>query len=180
MNGRVLISEPFLPDPNFYRSVILITEHDEKGSMGYVLNQRTEYTVNTLVEGLDKLNSNAYHGGPVELDSLHYLHTYPRIKNSIKIQDGVYWGGNFGEICEGLMSGSLQQKNFRFFVGYSGWAVGQLQTELDEKSWMVGDLEAKYIFDHNIEDGDLWKHAIRKQGGINALLANAPSDPFLN
>ncbi|MDB4161296.1 YqgE/AlgH family protein [Bacteroidia bacterium] len=180
MNGRVLISEPFLPDPNFNRSVILITEHDEKGSMGYVLNQRTDYTVNTLVESLDKVNNTTYQGGPVELNSLHYLHTYPQIEGSIKVQDGVYWGGDFGEACDGLMSGSMQQENFRFFVGYSGWAAGQLQAELDEKAWMVGDLEAKYIFDQNIEDDALWKHAIREQGGTNALLANAPTDPFLN
>lgn len=180
MNGRVLIAEPFSTDPNFDRSVILITEHNEKGSIGYVLNQRTEYTVNTLVEGLDKVNHNAYQGGPVELDSLHYLHTYPQIVGSIKIQDGVYWGGNFRAVCNGLMYGSMQQENFRFFVGYSGWAAGQLQAELDENAWMVGDLETKYIFGQNIEDKELWKHAIREQGGTNSLLANAPTDPFLN
>jgi putative transcriptional regulator len=71
MNGRVLIAEPFSTDSNFDRSVILITEHNEKGSIGYVLNQRTEYAVNSLVAGLDKVNHNAYQGGPVDLDSLH-------------------------------------------------------------------------------------------------------------
>ncbi len=180
MKGRILISEPFLPDPTFSRSVILITEHASHGSIGYVLNQRTDYAVNMLVEGLDMIHHSAYQGGPVELKSLHYLHTYPEIEGSTKIMDGVYWSGDFGDVCQGLLTGSMQPENFKFFVGYSGWARGQLQAELDDKSWMVGELTAPYIFDHTIADEDLWKHAVRKQGGTNALLANAPTDPFLN
>ena len=180
MKGRVLISEPFLPDPNFRRSVILIAEHEEHGSLGYVLNQRTDFAVNMIVDGLDSVNRSAYQGGPVELDSLHYIHTYPHIEGSVKIANGIYWSGDFGDVCKGLLAGSMLQENFRFFVGYSGWAAGQLQAEIEDKSWMVGDLEAKYIFDQSIEDEELWKHAIRERGGTDALLANAPKDPFLN
>lgn len=180
MKGKVLISEPFLLDPNFSRSVILITEHEEHGTLGYVLNQRTDYAVNMLVEGLDTVNQSTYQGGPVELKSLHYLHTYPQIEGSTEVMAGVYWSGDFGDVCQGLLLGSMKQENFRFFVGYSGWGPGQLQEELNQKSWMVGTLESKFIFDQGIEDEELWKHAIREQGGSDALLANAPIDPFLN
>lgn len=180
MKGKVLISEPFLADPTFSRSVILITEHTDHGTLGYVLNQRTDYAVNMIVEGLDMVNLSAYQGGPVEMNSLHYLHTYPQIEGNVQVMDGVYWSGNFGDVCQGLLAGSMQQDNFRFFVGYSGWSPGQLQEELDQKSWMIGDLEPKYLFDHTIDDDELWKLAVRKQGGKDALMANAPTDPFLN
>lgn len=180
MKGKVLISEPFLPDPTFSRSVILITEHTDHGTLGYVLNQRTDYAVNMIVEGLDIVNRSAYQGGPVELNSLHYLHTYPQIEGCTKVMDGVYWSGDFEEVCQGLLLGGMKQENFKFFVGYSGWSPGQLQEELDQKSWMIGDLEPKYLFDHTIDDDELWKLAVRKQGGKDALMANAPTDPFLN
>lgn len=180
MKGKVLISEPFLLDPTFKRSVILITEHEDAGSVGYVLNQRTDLAVNMLIDRLSMVNNSAYQGGPVELDSLHYLHAYPEVSGCVKVMDGVYWSGDFDEVCEGLLTGKMTQKNFCFLVGYSGWSAGQLKDELAQKSWIVGDLDASYIFDQNIPDDELWKIALRNQGGTDALLANAPDDPLLN
>ena len=178
--GDVIISEPFLSDPNFSRSVILITEHATHGTIGYVLNQRTDYAMNMLIENLDMVNQSAYQGGPVELESLHYIHQYPEITNSVEILPGVYWSGSFDEVCQGIKEGVLVAENFKFFVGYSGWAPGQLAAELDEKAWLVSQLNAETIFDATIADKDLWKHAIRSIGGVDSLLANSPDDPFLN
>ncbi|MDA9110904.1 YqgE/AlgH family protein [Bacteroidia bacterium] len=72
--GNILISGPFIEDPTFSRSVILIAEHNEHGSIGYVLNQKTDYALNMLTEGIDIANQNAYQGGLVELNSLHFTH----------------------------------------------------------------------------------------------------------
>ena len=180
MKGQVLISEPFLPDPTFSRSVILITEHESHGTIGYVLNQKTDFAVNMMIGGLDTVSQSAYQGGPVELDSLHYIHTYPEITNSAEILPGVYWSGSFEEVCQGITEGKFLAENFKFLVGYSGWALGQLDAELKEKTWLVSQLSAEVIFDSSIADIDLWKHAIRSIGGKDALLANSPEDPFLN
>ncbi len=180
MKGQVLISEPFLSDPTFSRSVILITEHESHGTIGYVLNQQTDFAVNVLIEGLDMVHQYAYQGGPVELESLHYIHTYPEISKSTEVLPGVYWSGSFDEVCQGLIEGRFLAENFKFFVGYSGWSPGQLDAELAEKTWLVSELTPEVIFDTTIADKDLWKHAIRSVGGKDALLANSPEDPFLN
>ena len=65
-------------------------------------------------------------------------------------------------------------------MGYSGWATSQLQAELEENSSILGDLDAKYIFNQDIQDGELWKLAIRSKGGTDDLLANSPIYPNLN
>jgi putative transcriptional regulator len=178
--GQVLVSEPFLSDPSFNRSVILITDHGSHGTIGYVLNHQTDLVVSQLIEGLDVVPQCAYQGGPVELDSLHYLHTYPEISDSNEVLPGVYWSGSFDEVCQGLMEGRFQAENFKFLVGYSGWAPEQLLAEMDEKAWLISELSPEVIFDTSIADKDLWKHAIRSVGGKDALLANSPEDPFLN
>jgi putative transcriptional regulator len=178
--GKVLISEPFLPDPNFSRAVVLLTEHNESGSFGFVLNQKTEWATNMVMEELHNIHQTVYNGGPVELQSFHYLHTYDHIQGAIHLYDSVYWGGNFEQVYNGLRKGMLQPQDFKFIIGYSGWGPGQLDMELQEKAWLVGDLDAKYIFDTQIADADLWKHAIRNLGGDISLLANSPLDPNLN
>ena len=178
--GSILISEPFLPDPNFSRSVVLLTEHNIHGSFGFVLNQPTEHSVNRVMEELVHVNHSLYQGGPVELESFHYLHTYGHIDKSLEIGDGVHWSGDFEQVYSGIQDGSLSADQFRFFIGYSGWAAGQLEAELAEKSWIIGDFNAKYLFDDTIEDAELWKHAIRDKGGNFSLLANSPENPSLN
>ncbi|MDC1394936.1 YqgE/AlgH family protein [Bacteroidia bacterium] len=178
--GRVLISEPFLLDPNFSRSVVILTEHSDVTTFGFVLNQKTDFAVNLVIDELPTVHSNIYQGGPVELETFHYLHNYPHIEDAIEIGPKIYWGGNFIQIHTGIRNGELDADQFKFFVGYSGWAPGQLEVELAEKAWIVGDLDAKYIFDKSIADDDLWKHAIRGTGGKNSLLANSPKDPKLN
>ncbi len=178
--GNVLISEPFLPDPNFSRSVILLTENNEDGTVGFVLNHKTIYTVGALIEELDFVQSDVYQGGPVELESFHYLHTYPEISGSSQITDGIYWSGDFEEVCEGLKSGKFEERNFRFFVGYSGWARNQLRAEMAEKTWLVSKLNDEEILNPDLSDEELWKHAVRHLDGDDSLLANSPVDPYLN
>lgn len=178
--GRVLISEPFLPDPNFSRSVVFITEHSEAGTLGYVLNQRTDLTVDTVMPELGAADVPLFQGGPVDLESFHYLHRYSEIEGSTHVSGNIYWGGDFEQVKLGLETGVYDKENFIFLVGYSGWAEGQLAMELEERSWIVGELSEDLIFDRTIDDSDLWKHAIRRVDGDDSLLANSPINPYLN
>lgn len=179
MKGKVLISEPFLQDPNFARSVVLIVEHGNEGTIGFVLNQPTDISINEVIEQLS-LDNNLLQGGPVELDSFHYIHTYAHINGAVRINDDIYWSGDFEQVASGLQEGTIDANHFKFFVGYSGWAQGQLQAELNEKAWIIGDLSSGTLFDDKVSGADLWKHAIRARGDKDALLANSPTAPDLN
>ena len=180
LTGRVLISEPFIQDPTFERSVILMTDHNEEGSVGFVLNQKSDHLVNQLVPDLPHIDLPVFVGGPVELDGLHCIHSYSSIDESVSLKKNLFWSGDFGQIIEGLKSGEYEQSRFKFFMGYSGWAKGQLLSEISEKSWIIGDIPSKIIFNNEMMDKDLWKYAIRLKGGKDALLANSPANPLLN
>lgn len=178
--GNVLISEPFIQDPTFERSVILMTDHNSKGSVGFVLNQKSDYLISHLVPDLSHIDLPVYIGGPVELDGLHCIHAYADIEGSVSLKKNVFWSGDFNQIIEGLKSGKYDSSHFKFFMGYSGWAANQLESEISEKSWIIGDIPTKIIFNHQMMDKDLWKYAIKLKGGKDALLANSPINPLLN
>ena len=178
--GKILVSEPFLSDPNFSRSVVLIAEYQEDSTVGFVMNQKTDYTVALLMPDLPFVNNAVYQGGPVELESFHYIHKYPQISGSTQLTESIYWSGDFDEVIEGLKQGDFKQEDFMFFVGYSGWAQGQLTSELEEKAWILGELPEEYLINPKVEEGELWKLAISNMDGDDALLANSPINPFLN
>jgi putative transcriptional regulator len=178
--GRVLISEPFLTDPNFSRAVILLTDYSDLGAAGFVLNQLTDFAVNMLLDELPSVSKSVYQGGPVDLETFHYIHTYAEIGGAQELLPNVYWGGNFEQVCTGLADGTFVSSRFKFFIGYSGWAPQQLDLEIAEKAWIVGNLTPAEIFSTTIADTQLWKMAIRHLGGDLSLLANSPKDPNLN
>ena len=125
--GCLLIAEPtILNDMSFNRSVILLTEHSEDGSVGFILNKPLAYSINDLIPEIDT-NFVIYNGGPVEQDNLYFLHNVPElIPDSIEISYGLYWGGNFETTKELINAGKLSKENIRFFLGYSGWETNQL------------------------------------------------------
>ncbi len=178
--GKVLLSEPFIEDPNFSRTVVLITEYGNEGTVGYVLNQKTELTVDMLMPDLEMVGNSVFNGGPVEIESFHYIHTYKEIEGAVDIGQGMYWSGSFEEVVAGLIDGSFEAKNFKFFIGYSGWAEGQLEAELKEEAWVVADLDKTLIFNVDLQDKKLWQLAMQGLGGEFAILANSPINPQLN
>src|SRR4030081_1156068 len=94
--GRLLISEPFMMDPNFKRAVILLTEHADEGAMGFVLNHQSEYMLSDLMPEMAYSEMPVYIGGPVGIDTLHYIHCVPdKIEDGIEIANGIFWGGDF-------------------------------------------------------------------------------------
>ncbi|AWW28709.1 YqgE/AlgH family protein [Echinicola strongylocentroti] len=179
-SGQLLISEPFLQDENFVRSVILLCESNEKGSFGLVLNKLSILRIKDLLDELDFLDMEVYVGGPVEQNTLHFIYWgEPVVEGSIELAKDLYWGGNFEEFVAKYKAGHIDLENFRFFIGYSGWSSGQLESELAEKTWIIcDDIDAESIFTSSPDD--LWRVALRNMGGDFQVLANYPIDPRLN
>ena len=178
--GNVLLSEPFLDDPYFGRKVVLLCEHNEEGSFGFVLNNFVDIDVDEVMDDLPKLNTRISVGGPVKNGNLYYLHTRGDIEESIEVVDGVYMGGDFDRIKELLLSKELTSKDIRFFIGYSGWSPAQLQDEIRSRSWFVADADRSDIMRTDEENETFWKRLISSMGEGFTHIANAPNDPSLN
>jgi putative transcriptional regulator len=178
--GTLLISEPsILTDVSFNRSVILITEHNSKGTVGFIINKPLEYTLNALVSEI-QASFTVFNGGPVEQDNLYFVHTAPEIiTDSVEILDGIFWGGDFDLLTQAINKGQINKNQIRFFLGYTGWAFGQLEEEIEEKSWLVVKNEYRNkIFEKSASD--FWKNEILDLGGNYAIWANAPENPLMN
>jgi len=178
--GDLLISEPFLPDPNFERTVILLCEHNEEGTFGFVLNKVSLLHLDDVLEEVETLPEKLFVGGPVEQNTLHFIHRNPEIiSNSEPIGHNCYWGGNFEDLLSCIESGDLTPENFRFFLGYSGWSKGQLEEELEANSWIIyKQPEASMIFETDAKA--LWRRALQQMGGRYRMFSNYPVDPRLN
>jgi putative transcriptional regulator len=176
--GRVLIAGPFLRGEHFSRSVVYMVTHDGGGSVGFVLNKPLHGLAGELVGDLAGLDLPLYAGGPVEPSNLYYLHRRPEIKQAIRLPGGVCWGGDFGELVGLLREGRMSTREVRFFVGYSGWSAGQLQGEIEDHSWLTGEIEADGIF--SLPNRRLWEDSMRSLGAKFRLWASFPVDPREN
>ena len=178
--GRLLISEPFLADPNFKRSVILLTDHGEEGAVGFILNQRSNLLVKDVIPDLEMADFPLFVGGPVEVDTIHYIHRcYDKLNSGEEIMDGIYWGGNFEALKILMQNNSITQDDVKFFIGYSGWGFEQLKDEIATNTWMVSDqFHPDTIFSQDEEE--LWREVIINLGPKYAHVSNFPSDPSLN
>ena len=178
-SGILLIAEPFLKDPNFLRTVVFLCEHKEEGSFGFVLNRLFENTLDELIPELAGHKIPVYYGGPVQLNSVHFLHQYPElIPGGQEVLKGVYWGGDFDLLTEMLKEGSVDPKKIRFFIGYSGWGEGQLKNELTEKTWLTVKANKKLVFHPRYKE--IWKESLLHLGGEYGQIINYPIDPQLN
>jgi putative transcriptional regulator len=177
--GILLIADPFLKDPNFARTVILLCEHQEKGSFGFVINKLFDQRLDELVPDIVMPNIPVYYGGPVQMDTIHFVHQQPDlIKGGMEVVPGIYWGGNFEDVVSTVNSGHLDLQQIKFFIGYSGWTDGQLDAELKEKSWILSESNKQLIFKE--KEPLIWQQALKNMGDNFALMANFPIDPSLN
>lgn len=176
--GKVLISEPFLPDPNFSRTVVLLAEHNEEGSVGFVLNRISTYQIHDIMDDFPDFDANVYVGGPVGLNQLFFIHTLgEKIEQSQKIIDGLYWGGNFEHLKLLIEANEVAPEQIRFFAGYSGWANGQLDEEINEKSWIVAPTSTEQVMSQSEE---YWQDVMKSLGDKFKIMSNFPEDPSLN
>ena len=178
--GHLLVAEPsIIGDVSFNRSVVLLADHSDNGSVGFILNKVLDFSLRDLipeVEGEFKV----YNGGPVEQDNLYFIHKIPElIPDSIEIANGIYWGGNFEAVMKLIAEDRISDKQIKFFLGYSGWDANQLDAELSSHSWIITQ---------NEEDTDpiekpynsFWKDQMIQLGGEYMLWSNAPENPSYN
>jgi len=177
--GRVLIADPFLQGPYFTRSIVLLTEHGEHGSVGFVINKRTDVYPDEVIDDLLSFDGGLYIGGPVASNSLHFLHTLgAKIPGAVKITPSIYWGGDFDKIKQVINSGKANSHSVRFFAGYAGWSPGQLAGEIEENAWIVASLD-----DHRIMQSDattIWKESLEHLGDVYKTWSNFPTNPMFN
>ena len=178
--GKLLISEPFLNDPNFTRSVVLLTEHGEGGTIGFVINHPTQLRVDDLIPDIGSPDFQVYAGGPVATDTIHFIHRSPdKITDGIEIGKGIFWGGDFEILKSQIGQGMLGPMDVKFFIGYSGWGEEQLQGEMKENTWIVSDqYDSDMVFSQ--DEDKLWKEVIIHLGPKYAHISNFPKNPNLN
>lgn len=177
--GTLLIANPFLKDPNFVRSVIFVCEHREEGSLGFVLNRKMPQTLNEIVPDFNDCKLPVFYGGPVQANTFHFLHEYPDlIDGGEEVMKGIYWGGNFESLLALARLNEIDSNKIRCFIGYSGWSNGQLNNEMEAKSWLTVGATRKLIFHRNPEN--IWKDSLKHLGGDYEMMINFPLDPQLN
>ena len=181
--GTLLISQPFLGDPNFERSVVLLCrDAPEEGTFGLVLNRPTTLTLGAVLDlpaaALAAAALPLYVGGPVGPNTLHYVHRRADLPGAHDLGQDVYWGGDFDLLLDLLGTGAAEPGDVRLFAGYSGWSAGQLAGELRAGSWIRQPASAGKVF--TLASDAFWRDILREKGGRFKVLANYPLDPRLN
>lgn len=179
--GHLLIAEPSITgDISFNRSVILLAEHTDAGSIGFILNKPLDFSLKDLITEL-KQDFIVYNGGPVEQDNLYFIHKVPElIPDSVEISEGIYWAGNFETVCDLINQGKINEKDIRFFLGYTGWDAKQLDNELNDDSWVVVKNKYKSTIIEKNYNASFWKEKMIELGGNYIIWSNAPENPILN
>lgn len=177
--GDVLISEPFMNDFYFRRSVILLIDHNEEGSLGVIFNKRLTIPFNEIVQGFPEFNADVYLGGPVETDRIFFIHTVGEmIPDSHLISNGLYWSGNINVLKSMIKMDLIKPHEVRFYVGYAGWDGGQLRNELKANTWVVGRFTAKQLL--RTMPGKMWSDFVKQIGKRYALWDKFPVNPSEN
>lgn len=177
LRGHLLVASPALVDPNFARAVVLITEHNEEGALGVVLNRPSETPVEDVVpalaeiEGVDFL----YMGGPVRPEAVVVL-------GEFRDTEAAAWiaVADVGFVSADAENEDLPEKvrRARVYAGFSGWGPGQLEGEIEEEAWIVEPPLPPELFASDPEH--LWAEVLERKGGHYALVARMPLDPSLN
>ena len=176
LQGKLLVSSPALIDPNFRKTVVLITHHDEDGAMGLVLTRPSDVPAADAVPSLDVLPGSGepvFVGGPVQPLAFMVLAEFDNVD-----QAAATVFERVGFMHAESEPEELEISRFRLFAGYSGWGAGQLEAELAEPSWIVVDAEPDDAFADDPEE--LWRTVLHRKGGAFELMEHMPYDPGLN
>ena len=177
--GRLLISEPSLNDSIFFKSVILLTHHNDEESIGLILNHPTKIRLHQILNDIPLIDFPVYLGGPVGKQSLHFIHTLGNlIPNSKNIINNIYYGGDFEIVTKLIYEKRITKEQIRFFIGYSGWGIEQLNNEIKEDSWIIENSTPDLCMSYSTSV--LWSDIIRSQTDKYAIWANMPRNPNLN
>ncbi|MEM9930693.1 MAG: YqgE/AlgH family protein [Bacteroidota bacterium] len=177
--GTILLAEPFMLDPNFKRTAVLLVDHGNDGSIGFVLNRQSEVRVDELVDDFPEFNAPIFVGGPVGRDTVHYLHRKGELlEGSDEVVQGVYWGGDYNQLKFLIRQGLISPQDIRFFVGYSGWSENQLSEELQHRSWVPARMDANYLF--KSAPDTLWRQVMNHKGNAFSVIADIREEAKYN
>lgn len=136
--GMFLRSTSLLDETYFENALIFITNKDEKGAMGFMVNRPFPRRINELVEFSSSIPFPLYEGGPVDQEHLFFIHQRPDlIEGGERVTDNVYLGGDFKTAMQYINLGIVTEKDIRIFIGYCGWDDTELEAEIDEGSWEI-------------------------------------------
>ena len=177
--GDLLISAITLADDNFSHTVVLICEHaDDEGTYGLVLNRPVTPNEEVL-ESYPFLEDRLFEGGPVSPGVLQVLHPYgDRLADSHRIFPGLWFGADFDELQSGFRAGLYHPSECRFFVGYSGWAKGQLASEFELNTWISVQGNADLVL--RTPPDEIWSRAVRLRGDGEPIYRHFPHNPMWN
>jgi putative transcriptional regulator len=178
--GKILLSDPFLDEEYFRRSIVFLCEISEEGSFGFVLNNLIDVNLADIDSKLPAIQTKISLGGPVETGSLYFLHSFgEQIENSLLISNNIYIGGEFEQLTNLLKENPDLINQVRFFIGYAGWGLGQLEAEIAENSWIVSNLTPiQEVFD--IRKTNSWEERMNQLGGKYKVISKFPLDPNQN
>ena len=180
MQGKILVADPSIfDDQNFHRSVVIIANNKDRNVLGFIVNKPLSYSINDIMPEII-IDLKLYYGGPVDQDNLFVVHNAGHlIPNSIKIDDYLFWGGNFEKLVDLLNKGIIKKNNIRFFLGYSGWSNEQLEQEIKSNTWIPikNHFKDKIL---NLDSDTIWKNQMLALGGKYLLWSNTPENPFQN
>ncbi len=179
VSGSILISQPSMNDRFFSRSVVMLAENGSDGSFGFIVNKPAHVKLSAVSSEFGSFDAELFLGGPVHINNLFYVHSLGEIiKDSLKIVEGVYWGGDLNQIMKLIASGKVAKNDIRFYTGYSGWQPNQLKREMDENSWVVLEGKKKHVF--SSDPTHLWKRIVLTLGEEYVPWVNYPNDPNMN
>jgi putative transcriptional regulator len=174
--GNVLVGKPnILGDATFNRAVILIVDFNDDGVVGFIVNKPIEDNLKDLLPEVEK-DFMVFDGGPVEKDKLYFLHNKPDlIVDSIKITEDLYWGGDYRKVVDLINNAEIDHHNIKFFLGYSGWAEMQLESEIQNEVWhLQNHVESSEIL--VCDRASYWNEVVKKIGGEFLIWSNAPEN----
>jgi putative transcriptional regulator len=178
--GDLLIAEPSIfGDLNFHRSVVVLVDYKTEGYIGFIINKVLPYPIIDIISEI-KVVLPLFSGGPVEEDSLFFIHNVGHlIPESEKISENLFWGGNIEKAIALVNSKIISEKEIRFFLGYSGWSKNQLEQEIETESWVV--IKNKYASKIlEVNPNYFWKNQMVALGGKRLVWANSPENPHQN
>ena len=178
--GKLLISDPFLDEDYFRRSVVYLCEHNIDGSFGFVVNNFISINLNELDESLPKVEAQISLGGPMEVNSLYFIHQFgDQIQNSAEISDGVFLGGDFQQLSNKIVEDQSNISKVRFIIGYAGWKRKQLKEEIKNNAWIVKELSSPLqLFESQSRLS--WKRVMFDLGGKYKIMSKFPLTPMNN
>lgn len=177
LRGHLLVASPALLDPNFRRTVVLVTEHTDEGAAGLVLNRPSPVGVASAVPQLEDVvedGEQVWVGGPVQPEAVLVLgEFFDPDDAAVPLFESL--GFPSLEEPEEIVLATTRR---RVFAGYAGWGAGQLEEEIANEDWILEPAEIDDAF--TAEPDELWRDVLRRKGGIYEIVARMPDDASLN